>query len=345
MKPANQSTPNTESVLHPHTDLRQGIFIEKFLDPFRSYLIDDKVSEICVNHSHELWIERSGSLAMEQVINKDISEENLLRLARQIASISGQSINEEFPLLSATLPTGERVQVVIPPASRFGPALSIRKQIVKDMSLDDYEDMGAFEKVAIHEAPLQKSKDENLKNLFQRGHLKEFIRSATRAKKNILISGGTSTGKTTLLNAILSEIDASERIITIEDTPEVRPKHPNHLSLLASKGEQGTAKVTIQDLLESALRLRPDRILLGELRGKEAYTFLRAINTGHPGSITTVHADTPFGAIEQIALMVMQAGLGLTHDQIKTYISNIVDIVIQLKRVGGQRIISEVWYP
>lgn len=345
MKPANQSSANTQGDHHPHTKLRQGVFIEKYLDPFRSYLLDEKVSEICVNHAHELWIERSGSLSMEQAVNKDISEENLLRLARQIAAISGQSINEEFPLLSATLPTGERVQIVIPPAARFGPALSIRKQVVQDMTLDDYQAMGAFENVSVHEAPLQKSKDDDLKNLLQQGKLKKFISSATRAKKNILISGGTSTGKTTLLNAILSEIDVHERIITIEDTPEVRPKHPNHLSLLASKGEQGTAKVTIQDLLEAALRLRPDRILLGELRGKEAYTFLRAINTGHPGSLTTVHADTPFGAIEQTALMVMQAGLGLTHDQIKTYISNIVDIVIQLKRVGGQRIVSEVWYP
>lgn len=117
------------------------------------------------------------------------------------------------------------------------------------------------------------------------------------------------------------------------------------LSLLASKGEQGIAKVTIQDLLEASLRLRPDRILLGELRGKEAYTFLRAVNTGHPGSITTIHADTPYGAIEQIALMVMQANLGLKHEEIMQYIQSIVDIVIQLKRVKGKRVITEIWYP
>lgn len=338
MKPANQSS-------KPENAPKQGVFIEKYLDPFRQYLLDDKVSEICVNHAHEVWIERACSPTMERKIDTNITDEHLLRLGRQIAALSGQSISPEFPLLSATLPTGERVQVVIPPAARFGPALSIRKQVVQDMTLDDYQSMGAFEHIAIHDAPLQKSKDNDLKELLSKGKIREFLSAATRAKKNILISGGTSTGKTTLLNAILSEIDRTERIITIEDTPEVRPQHPNHLSLLASKGEQGTAKVTIQDLLEAALRLRPDRILLGELRGKEAYTFLRAINTGHPGSLTTAHADTPFGAIEQIALMVMQAGLGLTHDQIKTYISNIVDIVIQLKRVGGKRIISEVWYP
>lgn len=152
-------------------------------------------------------------------------------------------------------------------------------------------------------------------------------------------------GKTTLLNAILKEIDPKERIITIEDTPEIKPIHQNHVPLLASKGEQGIAEVTIQSLLEASLRLRPDRILLGELRGKEAYTFLRAVNTGHPGSITTVHADTPHGAFKQIALMVMQANLGLQNDQIMDYIRSIVDVVVQLKRIDGKRIISEVWYP
>lgn len=164
-------------------------------------------------------------------------------------------------------------------------------------------------------------------------------------KKNILISGGTSSGKTTLLSAILREIDSNERIITIEDTPEIYLHHKNHLSLIASKGEQGTARITIQDLLEASLRMRPDRILLGELRGKEAYSFLRAINTGHPGSITTIHADTPSGAFEQVGLMVMQAGLGLTHRQILDYTTSIIDIVIQLKRIGGKRVISDVWIP
>jgi len=147
------------------------------------------------------------------------------------------------------------------------------------------------------------------------------------------------------LNAILKEIEPHERIVTIEDTPEVMPPQKNHVSLLASKGDQGQSKVTIQDLLEASLRFRPDRILLGELRGKEAYSFLRAVNTGHPGSITTIHADTPQGALEQICLMVMQANLGLTHDQIMAYISSIIDVVIQLKRIGGKRIISEIWYP
>lgn len=339
MKPANQTSKYD-------APLKQaGVFIEKYLDLFRPYLIDENVSEICVNHAHEVWIERAGVSTMEQKIDHNITEEHLMRLARQLAAHSSQAISSEFPLLSTTLPTGERVQVIIPPAARYGVALSIRKQVVQDMTLSDYEKAGAFNTITYSHETLGKSKDEELKHLAETGQFKNFIREAAISKKNILISGGTSTGKTTLLNAILREIDQNERIITIEDTAEVHPQHPNHLSLIASKGNQGTSKVTIQDLLEAALRLRPDRILLGELRGKEAYSFLRAVNTGHPGSITTVHADTPFGAIEQISLMVMQAGLGLTHDQIKTYISSIIDVVIQLKRIGGKRIISEVWYP
>ena len=176
-------------------------------------------------------------------------------------------------------------------------------------------------------------------------NIMRFIERAAQTRKNIIVSGGTSTGKTTLLNAILKSVDEHERIITIEDTSELKPPQKNTLSLLASKGEQGQAKVTIQDLLESSLRLRPDRIFLGELRGKEAYSYLRAVNTGHPGSITTVHADTPRGAFEQIALMVMQGNVSLTHDQIMTYTKSIIDVVIQLKRVGGKRIVSEIWYP
>ena len=172
----------------------------------------------------------------------------------------------------------------------------------------------------------------------------QFIALAAKSKKNIIISGGTSTGKTTLLNAILKEIDPQERIITIEDTPEIKPVHQNHVPLIASKGSKALRRSRYK-VFEASLRLRPDRILLGELRGKEAYTFLRAINTGHPGSLTTVHADTPHGAFKQIALMVMQANLGLQNDQIMDYIRSIVDVVVQLKRIGGKRIISEVWYP
>ena len=161
---------------------------------------------------------------------------------------------------------------------------------------------------------------------------------------SILLSGGTSSGKTTFLNAILKEVPVDERIITIEDTREVKPVQPNFLPLVAAKGEMGQAHVTIEMLLQAAMRLRPDRIFLGEIRGSEAYSFLRAVNTGHPGSITTIHADSPSGAFEQLALMVMQAGLGLRKDEIIGYIKTVLPIVIQQSRIGGWRGTSAVWF-
>jgi len=334
MKPTSQVIP-----------IGSGVYIERYLEPFRAYLDDPTISEICVNKPGELWIERMGAPDMQRIENKAITSDHMMTLARQIARISDQAINQQSPLLSACLPTGERVQVVIPPVAAKGVALSIRKQVMKDMSLNDYAKTGAFNRVKIIDDTHEDKSNDKLRALGNTGDIQTFISEAAKSRKNILISGGTSTGKTTLLNAILKEIDAHERIITIEDTPEVRPPHQNHISLLATRGDQGTAKITIQDLLEASLRLRPDRILLGELRGKEAYTFLRSVNTGHPGSLTTVHADTPFGALEQIGFMVMQANLGLQHSQIMDYIRSIVDIVIQLKRTESKRVISEVWYP
>lgn len=329
----------------PVTAIGSGVYIERHLEPFRIWLDDPDISEICINRPNELWIERTGAPAMQRIENSNITQDHMMTLARQIARISNQAVNEHSPLLSACLPTGERVQIVIPPVGGKGIALSIRKQVVRDMSLDDYAKAGAFRNVALTDDTPDLKSGNKLRALAAAGNFASFLSEAARARKNIVISGGTSTGKTTLLNAILKEIDAGERIITIEDTPEVRPPHQNHLSLLASRGDQGTAKVTIQELLEASLRLRPDRILLGELRGQEAYTFLRAVNTGHPGSLTTVHADTPQGALEQIGFMVMQANLGLQHNQVMSYIRSIIDIVIQLKRIGGKRVISEVWYP
>lgn len=321
------------------------VFLQRYLDIFKVYLDDPEIAEICVNRSGELWIERIGSPSMEKIDCADITKDHMMRLARQIANTTGQAINLQNPLLSASLPTGERVQVIMPPATLNGIVFSIRKQVVKDMDLADYAAAGAFEAVDWVTDTDLKPHDAQLRALAEQKNFYQFIALAAKSKKNIIISGGTSTGKTTLLNAILKEINPEERIITIEDTPEIKPIHKNHVPLLASKGEQGIAEVTIQSLLEASLRLRPDRILLGELRGKEAYTFLRAVNTGHPGSITTVHADTPHGAFKQIALMVMQANLGLQNDQIMDYIRSIVDVVVQLKRIGGKRIISEVWYP
>jgi type IV secretion system protein VirB11 len=204
--------------------------------------------------------------------------------------------------------------------------------------------MQCFDNTAVEEVV-----DENviiLGKLLQEKKIKDFLRSAVLGKQNIIISGGTSTGKTTFTNAMLKAIPTEERLITCEDAREIElNQHPNRMHLLASKGGQGRAKVTTQDLIEACLRLRPDRIIVGELRGSEAFSFLRAINTGHPGSISTLHADTPAMALEQLKLMVMQAGLGMPPSEIREYILNVVDVVVQLKRgAKGKRYISEVYF-
>ena len=169
-----------------------------------------------------------------------------------------------------------------------------------------------------------------------------YLRDAVRARRTILISGGTSTGKTTFLNALLREVPEGERVVLVEDTPEIRLHGANGLGLIAVKGELGEALVSTDDLLQAALRLRPDRIVLGELRGREAVSFLRAINTGHPGSFSTVHANSPQGALEQLVLMVMQTGLGLSRADTLAYAAQVIDVVVQLARVDGERRIAAI---
>ena len=262
-----------------------------------------------------------------------------------IAQSTNQKISSENPLLSATLPNGYRVQVVFPPAVEQGlVVLSIRKGSTLSLTLDKYEEMGAFDNTSTQE--IVDKNDEILSDHLKNNRIKEFIRYAVIYKKNIIISGGTSTGKTTFTNAALAEIPKEERLITVEDAREViLPYHKNRVHLLASKGDQGLAKVSTQDLIEACLRLRPDRIIVGELRGKEAFSFLRAINTGHPGSISTLHADAPSMAMEQLKLMVMQAGLGMPPEEVRKYIEAVVDIVVQLKRgQKGKRFVSEVYF-
>ncbi len=317
--------------------------LETYLLPFKNIFAEDGVNEIMVNKPGEVWIERRGDQSLIQIPEIDI--DHLLGLGRLVAQSTAQGISEENPLLSATLPNGYRIQIVFPPAVENGlAAFAIRKSNNMFLSLDKYAEMGAFDNTSTQE--LEDENNPILCNYLQSGNIKEFIRHAVICKKNIIISGGTSTGKTTFTNAALSEIPQNERLITVEDAREViLQQHPNKVHLLVSKGGQGRAKVTTQDLIEACLRLRPDRIIVGELRGTEAFSFLRAINTGHPGSISTLHADAPSMALEQLKLMVMQAGLGMPPKEIKKYILSVVDIVIQLKRgQGGKRYVSEVYF-
>jgi type IV secretion system protein VirB11 len=319
--------------------------IETYLRPLKPFLDLQGVSEISINKPQEIWIEKLGTPGgMEGHRTPELTFAHLQTLARLIAQFSEQEISEETPLLSATMPEGFRVQVVLPPATEPGAiGISIRKQALLDLDLDDYQALGAF--TEINNPADKKDTDRELLQLFKAGRYRNFLERALLSKKNILISAGTSTGKTTFLNACLKAIPMEERIITIEDTREVIPLQPNRLHLLASRGGQGRAKVTPQQLLEASLRLRPDRIILGELRGAEAFTYLRAINSGHPGSITTIHADSPRLAFEQLTLMVMQADLGMERRHILEYVQSIIPIIVQLGRNNlGKRIISDISY-
>ena len=288
-------------------------------------------------------MEIRGDMHYEQV--SELNLEHLKGLARLVAQYTNQNISEEHPLLSATLPEGYRIQVVFPPAVEPGTiAFSIRKQTIMDFDLDAYEALGAFQNTAVEER--EDAANVELRRLLDEGRIKDFLKLSILSKKNTIVSGGTSTGKTTFMNAVLKTIPSHERIITVEDAREIDIKQiPNRVHLLVSKGGQGRAKVTTQDQIEACLRLRPDRIIVGELRGAEAFSFLRAINTGHPGSIATLHADTPALAFDQLVLMVMQAGVGMTRAEIKEYIKSVIDVVVQLKRgEKGRRFVSEVYF-
>ena len=317
--------------------------LDAYLGPLKEIFNRQGVAEISINQPKEVWVEIKGQMVKEEIPDLDFSY--LKALARLIAQYTSQEVSEENPLLSASLPQGYRVQVVFPPACEPGNvAFSIRKQQIMDLDLNSYEALGAFQETATS----AKEDDNNteLSELLKDGKIKQFIEKSIIYKKNVIVSGGTSTGKTTFLNAALKAIPDDERIITIEDAREVNlDNHPNKLHLLGSKGSQGRAKVDSQMLIESCLRLRPDRIILGEIRGKEAFSFLRAINTGHPGSISSLHADSPKRALEQLVMMVMQAGLGFSREEILHYIKNVVEVIVQLKRgEKGRRFVSEVYF-
>jgi type IV secretion system protein VirB11 len=319
----------------------EGVYLRSYLAPLTGMLARPDVTDIYVNKPGELWVETTGG-AIERHDAPRLDEATLARLARQIAALSHQGISREHPLLSATLPDGARVQVVAPPATRGPLALAIRKHVSPELRLDDYVAAGAFAETKGREGMERSQVDRALAAQLAAGDIAGMLAAAVKARKNILVSGGTSSGKTTFLNALIREIPAQERLILIEDTPELFVAHDNVVGLLAARSALGEAQVSANDLLAASLRMRPDRIILGELRGAEAFAFLRAINTGHPGSMTTVHADSAERAIEQIVLLALQAGTQLNREDVRHYVSRTVDIFVQLDRTAGRRRVAEV---
>lgn len=302
--------------------------LERHLMPLMPFLKMDGVTEICLNQPKELYIEKQGKF-----IRYDVDELEYSFL-EPLASLIAEFNHKEFPapLLSGSLPTGERIQFAMNPACEKNRiTFSIRRQQVRDMSLDDYGGAGAFDDLVMESPKL--TIDSQLKSLHGQKDILGFLRLAILSKKNILISGGTGTGKTTFLNACLKWIPLHERIITVEDTREVSVPHSNAVHLLFNEENEN---VTALKIFKTCLRLRPDRIFLSELRGAEVWPYLRAANSGHPGSLSTVHADTPEGAITQLVFMMQQAGSTSTEQQIRDYIKSIIHVVVQLKRCSSQ---------
>lgn len=315
-------------------------YLDHYLEPFYELLVDPNVTDIYVNRPGEAWVERLGG-ETERLELTLLDDSMLIRLARQIAALTHQAINREHPLLAGRLPDGTRVQIVGAPASRESTLFAFRRHVVASLSLGDYDAAGAFADVrrGTEELPA----DRQLEPLYADARWLEFLKAAVQARKTILVSGGTSTGKTTFLNSLMQEIDAAERLIVIEDTPEVELRHDNAVGMVAVRGRMGETQVTVDDLLTASLRMRPDRIILGELRGIEALAFLRAINTGHPGSLSTIHADTPAGAFEQLGLLASSTGL-ISRTEAARYARDVIDIVVQLQRRAGRRTIGAIWW-
>jgi type IV secretion system protein VirB11 len=318
-----------------------GIYLRSYLAPLSGMLARPDVTDIYVNRPREIWVETIGG-AIERHDAPQLDDSTLGRLAQQIAAVSHQGISREHPLLSATLPDGARVQIVAPPATRGPLALAIRKHVAADLALTDYVESGAFDETRRREGLSDDSSDRALAAMLAKGDISGMLAAAVQTRKNILVSGGTSTGKTTFLNALIREIPAEERLILIEDTPELKVRHDNMVGLLAARSALGEAQVTADDLLAASMRMRPDRIILGELRGVEAYAFLRAVNTGHPGSMTTIHADGAERAVEQLVLLALKAGTQLNREDIRHYVLNTVDVFVHLDRRAGRRRVADV---
>ncbi|CUX03079.1 P-type DNA transfer ATPase VirB11 [Rhizobium pusense] len=325
--------------------LRQdSVVVSELLKPFSTFLQDGTLFEIIVNRPGQVLTEGLGGWRTHEM--PELSFEKLMRLTRAVASFSNQSIDEKHPILSAALPGGERIQIVIPPATiKDSVSITIRKPSSIDFSLDDLEDKGFFQGACAAKS-ISSPQDEELSETYRSGRFKDFLRQAVIARKNIIISGATGSAKTTLSKALIKHIPENERVISIEDTPELVIPQPNHVRLFYSKGGQGLSSAGPKELLESCLRMRPDRIMLQELRDGTAFYYIRNVNSGHPGSITTIHANSAELAFEQLVLLVKESegGAGLDRADIFAFLKASIDIVAQCRRDKGEFRLSEVYF-
>lgn len=317
------------------------------LTPFAPWLEDKAVSEILLNKPQEIYVEKHGVLERVEVLEMD--ERRVSMLFQLIANENRQTLDEKQPLLSASLQDGSRVQLVLPPTAKTH-TLSIRRKVVRHFTLDDYEKTNFYQRATSFDTKANAltqldDNEKQLRKLYKEKCWPEFIRRAIELKKTIVISGGTSSGKTTFLNACLRHISEQERILLLEDTREIDIPHPNQVSLLSSKGEQGLAKVSMQDLVQCCLRLRPDRIIIGEIRGKEVLDFLGASSTGHEGSLTSIHANNPRVALMRMTQLYKQNNVPSMSDKdILREINEVVDVIVQVGKTLSGRQVQSVYY-
>ncbi len=290
--------------------------------PLRPLLEDDTVNDILVNGPHKIFVERRGKLELTE--QKFINNAQLTDIAKRLVQRVGRRLDEGQPLVDARLPDGSRLNVAMQPISLDGTAISIRKFGKSNIEFQDLINFGAMS-----------------------GQMANFLIIAARVRLNIIISGGIGSGKTTLLNALSKYIDPTERIITMEDAAELRLMQPHVLRMETRlAGVENTGQITMRSLLINSLRMRPDRIIVGECRGEEAFEMLQAMNTGHDGSMSTLHANSPRDAISRLENMVMMAGMNIPMESIRRNIVSAINIVVQVSRLndGSRKImnISEV---
>ena len=318
--------------------------LELNLRALRPILADPEVTEVCINRPGEAFVETRTGWERRPLPFADFDW--CARLAKLIANSTRQRIDEATPLLSASLPSGERAQIVLPPATTPGTvAITLRRPSQEVWSITELASRGIFRATHRLGAALDDTEQQLLKLLASQEY-EAFMRLAVVSRKNILVSGPTGSGKTTWTKALIREIPGTERLITIEDAKElVLEGHPNHVRLFYSKDDQGLARVTPKQLLESCLRMKPDRILLAELRAEEAFDYLRNVNSGHPGSITSIHAGSCELAFEQLVLLVKQSAAGreLARSDIKRLLYLLVDVVIQFGVARQERFIREIF--
>ncbi len=288
-----------------------------FLRPIEHLILDDNISEIMVNAGSQVFIERNG--ALEAVPDIALSETALNAAVRNIARRLGDDVSETKPILDSRLPDGSRVAAVIRPSSIDGITLTIRKFNTRNFTMDDLIRIGTLSQPVA-----------------------DLLKSRVERHDNILISGGTGTGKTTLLNILTGFIPDEDRIILIEDTAEINIKKPNLVRFEARKEQNGIPPITIRDLLRATLRHRPDRIIVGEIRGGEAFDLLQALNTGHSGTLSTIHANSAAQALQRFTSCVLQSGVDLPYRAIKSHIADSIQLLVHIERQHGKRLVSQI---